>query len=494
MKSDDPVFDGLNREQRDAVAAPSDCHYLILAGAGCGKTTVLTRRIACLAAGGIPLESILALTFTRKAADEMAVRVAALAKTQETSPALPAITTFHAFALKILSETMGDGTANFSRIGFSGVPRCCEEGERLRIFAGCSAPDERRVLGADVLRLDAMVERYHLFPEKTAEMPAEQAALLRTVSDRYAQCKRERGVWDFSDLVDGAVTLFEQYPSVADCYRRRFKAVLVDEFQDTNPLQVRFLHQLLSDGKYLFAVGDDDQAIYGFRGADIRPILEFQEHFPGARILKLQTNYRSMPALLAKANRIFREKDLLYRKVLVSGRYPRGSGTPPVTRRFDNQEKMAAWIPEQARMCAERLKVPIPSMAVLFRTNQSADRVAEYFRLTGAPDTHFPQLLTVHKSKGLEFPAVFLCDMEETVFPAYRKPSGKRIDSIFDLIRTIFSKVRHEDDPDLDEELRLFYVAVTRAQLHLYLLYSRTKRIYNRTRRFEPSRFLKYMR
>ena len=271
MGDSDNFLSGLNTEQREAVAAPHDRHLLILAGAGCGKTTVLTRRITYLTTCGIALPSIVALTFTRKAADEMAARAMRLAEESGCRQDAPTITTFHAFALQVLSASF-DGTINFSRIGFSGIPRCLDEQERLRLLAGCSTPEERRELQCDIPALDALLERYHFAPESADTLATGSGELLRSVAERFRQCKQQQGVWDFSDLIEGVVTLFDRDTRVADCIRERYRAVLVDEFQDTNPLQVRLLHQLLADGKRLFAVGDDDQAIYGFRGAGPGPI------------------------------------------------------------------------------------------------------------------------------------------------------------------------------------------------------------------------------
>ncbi len=493
MDIHEKLLSGLNDEQCSAVTAPSDTHHLILAGAGCGKTMVLTRRIVYLAVRGIPLHTVLALTFTRKAADEMAERVAKLTRESGCSGAAPTITTFHAFALQVLSASL-EGTVNFQRIGFTGTPRCCDEDMRLRILTRCSTPEERRLLGCDVVGLDALLERYHLAPDDGDGIAGGNGALLRSIAAKVQQCKRQEGVWDFSDLVEGVVTLFERDSRLAAHIREQYRAVLVDEFQDTNPLQVRLLDLLLADGKRLFAVGDDDQAIYGFRGADIRPTLEFGTHFPGARILKLQTNYRSQPALLKKANRIFRHKDPAYRKVLVSGRYPWRSGIPPTIHRFKDQQQAANWILQTALECSGVLHLPVGSMAVLLRTNQSVTRMMECFRKSVGDEGDVPQVLTVHKSKGLEFPVVFLADMEECVFPGYRKSPDRRIESLPGLLRFLRHGAQYPPVERMDEETRLFYVAVTRAQQRLFLVHTQSKSVYGRTRRFQPSRFLKYMR
>ena len=133
-------------------------------------------------------------------------------------------------------------------------------------------------------------------------------------------------------------------------------------------------------------------------------------------------------------------------------------------------------------------------MAALFRINQTAQWMEGYFENRGIAPASRPQLLTVHKSKGLEFPVVFMCDMEECVFPGYREPKQRRIRSIGDFVGFVVKRRRTAIECDWDEEQRLFYVAVTRAQLQLFLLSARSKQVYGRKRRFRPSRFLRLIR
>lgn len=488
MSKPSPLLSGLNSEQQAAVSAPPGCHYLVLAGAGCGKTTVLSRRIAFLSTCGIPLHSILALTFTRKAAGEMAGRTRKLTG-ESNGTTGPVVATFHSFSLSLLSDEI-DGRKNFSRIGYRGAPRWCEEKERLRILNASSTRNERKELGVDLLSLDAQIERLGVFPDRVAVTP-EKKELLLSISRRFGRAKRKEDMWDFSDLTGGAVRLFERVPETASYYRSRFSTILVDEFQDTNPLQIRLLHLLLGKEIYLFAVGDDDQAIYGFRGADIRPTLEFTSHFTGARIFKLQTNYRSLPAILTAANRIFRHKPFPYRKVLVSGKYKKGEGEKPSRHQFENEERMVDWIIEEAARCSRTLGVPADSMAVLCRLNRSVDRIRDRMAEKKMVSSQCPRVLTVHRSKGLEFPVVFLCDLEESIFPNYRMKKKTRIRTFVQLIHYIISKSRERPECDLEEEKRLFYVGVTRAQKRLFFLSARNRIFYNRKVRMRPSRFIR---
>ena len=403
------------------------------------------------------------------------------------------ITTFHAFALQILHAEF-DGRSNFNRIGFTGTPQCSDESGRLALLAKCCGTDEREQLGVDIFKLDAMLERLKVFPESIDALTPEKADLLRLIAARLRERKQAEGIWDFSDLIEGAVELFERYPVVLEHYRSKYLEVLVDEFQDTNPIQIRLLRQILRSDKNLFAVGDDDQAIYGFRGADIRPILSFAEGFPGAQIIKLQTNYRSTPAILSRANRIFRSKDPAYRKVLVSGKYGHREGAAPSIHFFSDQSAMADWLMVQVESCSAALKIPASGMVALFRINQTAEWMADYFDGKGISSEHRPQFLTVHKSKGLEFPLVFLCDMEESVFPSYRERKRKRIRNVAELLRSLTERQKKPIECDWDEEQRLFYVAVTRAEQRLFFCVARSKQMYGRNRQFRPSRFLRLIR
>lgn len=488
-QNEDPLFLNLNREQSEAVAADLKRHILVLAGAGCGKTTVLTRRIAFLIRSGITAQSILALTFTRKAAEEMSARVMKNDK-YVSCQKTPLITTFHGFALKVLSEII-NGEKNFERIGFMGNARLISENERLRMLVSLSSKDDRRALGMDLLTLDSLMARFEVFPEKVDCRESDKLNYVKNISELLLHKKQLEGLWDFSDLLTGCLKLFNRCPEIESIYKNRFTAILVDEFQDTNPVQIQLLKKLLSDTTKVFAVGDDDQAIYGFRGADIRPTVEFEKYFTGAQIIKLQTNYRSTPAILTCANEIFSEKNSLYRKVLISGKYSGIKGEKPLLYRFEDQEQMVNWITDKAKTINASRHIPMSKMALLFRTNQSKDWALAFANETNAA-VKDSTLLTIHKSKGLEFPVVFLCDLEESVFPNYRLPKRQQIKNIKDFVQTIFKKAVHIDC-DWDEEKRLFYVGVTRAEQILFLLSVKKKKIYGRMREFEKSRFCKYV-
>jgi DNA helicase II / ATP-dependent DNA helicase PcrA len=483
------IVAGLNPEQAAAVTAPVGAPLLVLAGAGCGKTTVLTRRIAYLAGEFCPANAVLALTFTRAAAREMAERVAAFPK-ENAGSGPPLITTFHAFCLRLLLWT-NNGVPLYARLGYAKRPLLVSEQNRLRMLAEASTREERLALCADVLDLSIMLARRAVFSPGASRSTPDLEAVVLDIERRYARAKKQAGLWDFSDFIACAVELMDKHPQAAAGFLSRFRAVLVDEFQDTNPAQIRLLEKILVPSMPLFAVGDDDQAIYGFQGADRAAVLEFGARFPGASILKLQTNYRSTPAILSVANRIFRSKPKAFRKVLVAGRNPAGDVLPRravVKTVFESEVDMVSWLVASVEKLAGENGVMPSGIAVLFRLNQTLYKVDEMLSARLLSRERLPQLLTVHGSKGREFEAVFLCDLEEGIFPKKQanRPGASLRARIADLLG-----ITHDDHGEMGEEKRLFYVGVTRAKRFLWLVSLRNKELYGRTRRFEPSRFLR---
>ncbi|MDR0330762.1 MAG: ATP-dependent helicase [Chitinispirillales bacterium] len=489
------ILSTLNPEQLAAVTAANRGSLLVLAGAGCGKTAVLTRRIVYLTRLGIPAGRICALTFSRKAALEMAHRLAKLDPSCVGANA-PLVTTFHAFALRVLLARY-KGVRNFSRIGFDGDAQLLDGKERFNLMAQASSARVRKSLRMGIVELGGALDLLSTFPEKAArKWDGEELKLLAKIGHDFSALRKARGLWDFSDLICGGLELFSKHPEVAADWSGRFDAVLVDEFQDTNPMQIDMLDILLRPGSSLYAVGDDDQAIYGFRGADIRPIRNFTARFRDARIVKLQINYRSVTAILDCANRLWANKPAEYRKTLVSGLKTQPAGCrKPKTMRFSAQGQALEWILGRARFIARRENIPIGEMAVLFRINDTLSAVSERYKNMGLSSEGIPQLLTVHASKGLEYPVVFLCDLEEGVFPHYKLPKESSIDSWVEFVRTV---VKPQPNPaascDIDEELRLFYVGVTRAQRYLFFVTVSKKQFYGRETKFVPSRFLKLVK
>jgi superfamily I DNA/RNA helicase len=513
------IITGLNPQQETAVKADFNRHFLVLAGAGCGKTTVLTRRIAWCAETFCSQERILALTFTRKAAGEMRERTAGLDSIRKNAVP-PCITTFHGFGLRVMHDVI-NGRRNSALLGFSVEPRLINGAERLELLAKASTRSERSELGVDILHLDNIIACREADSDIWSKTEEKQNGIIAHIFNRYENLKLEENAWEFTDMISRTVSLFEQFPDVRNYYAHHFRHIMVDEFQDTSPLQIRMLDLLLSCKANVFAVGDDDQAIYGFRGADIRPTLNFTSRFKGAGLLKLEINYRSRPAILKAANRIFAKKAPEYRKVLLAGRClsttagfrkqgffclcrnwlstvrirRRGfrmtsceHGRRPQKINADSQEDMALRIMTVCRRIEEEASIPVTEMCLLFRLNETLDRAIVEFGKQN-PAAQVPQMMTVHASKGLEFPVVFLCDLEEGQFPNYKRRAGIR--TWTSLVFYILRRKKKTVHFDLGEEKRLFYVGVTRAQELLFLVSCRSKIHLGRTIQLYPSRFLR---
>ena len=297
------LLDGLNPAQREAVSAPPG-HHLVLAGAGSGKTRVLTHRIAWLhEVVGVPLHGILAVTFTNKAAGEMRGRIAAQLGGE---PRGAWIGTFHGLAHRLLRLHWQDAK----------LP----EG-----FQVLDADDQLRLVKRVVQQLELDESRFpprqivwwinaqkdegrrppHIQP--TAHDPWGDAAL--RVYEEYQQRCERAGLVDFAELLLRAHELLRDTPALLAHYRHRFGQILVDEFQDTNAIQYGFVRLLAGDTGQVFVVGDDDQAIYGWRGAKVENVQRFLRDFAGAQTIRLEQNYRSTGTILSAANAVIANND-----------------------------------------------------------------------------------------------------------------------------------------------------------------------------------------
>src|SRR4051812_39999797 len=294
----DSLLEGLNEPQREAVLH-GDGPLLILAGAGSGKTRVLTHRIAHLVGTGQARPGeILAITFTNKAAQEMRERVELLV-----GPRARAmwVMTFHSACARMLR-------ADAQRLGYTRGFTIYDEQDSLRLVKNCIEE-----LDIDPKRFAPRGIRRQISDAKNALLDAEAYRLKvgsffeQTAADVYALYEprlHAANAMDFDDLLFRCVNLFELFEDVRDRYRRAFRHVLVDEYQDTNPAQYRWLQLLCEEHRNIAVVGDDDQSIYRFRGADIRNILDFEQHFPDATVVKLEQNYRSTQTILSASNAV----------------------------------------------------------------------------------------------------------------------------------------------------------------------------------------------
>jgi 1-acyl-sn-glycerol-3-phosphate acyltransferase len=439
------LLEGLNSEQREAVlhSHESDGPLLILAGAGSGKTSVLTKRILRRIEQGVDSSRILALTFTAKAAAEMDERVKALAPD---SKAL--LCTFHSLGLRILKMKVCEAE-NWKRLGFAKVPLPKEQSD-------FEWQDSLMDLGLKA----GSVDRENLF---CPEIKVKKDKLEKLRANVF-----QSGAIVFEDLIWLSIRLLSEFGEVREYVQNSWSEILIDEYQDINPSQYRLVRAILGNNKNLFAVGDDDQAIYGFRGADIGNILRFKKDFPNCKVLKLEWNYRSTASILETANRIFTDKPLLFRKKLRVGAlrpYPlfMENREPEVWVSQTAQEEILKLVHE-IKFLKDEYSMKWSDFALLSRYNRQCD----YYKLAleeyGIP-TEEVHIETIHGSKGLQYSVVFYCGLAETLSPGDGQP---------------------------DEEKRLFYVGVTRAEAHLIFLYCRQRYFRGKLKNFKESRFLKY--
>ncbi len=360
------LLSGLNDPQRDAVTY-GEGPQLILAGAGSGKTRVLTHRIAYLVAtDAAKPNEILAITFTNKAAGEMRDRAELLVGRRVRAMW---VMTFHAACARMLR-------AEAARLGYTRQFTIYDTADSRRLIKRCL--DE---LGIDPKRFTPGSVHSQISDAKNKLRDSDEYAQMvgsffeQTVADVYRSYERElhrMNAMDFDDLLVRAVNVLELFPEVRERYATGFRHVLVDEYQDTNHAQYRWLQLLAGEHRNLMVVGDDAQSIYGFRGADIRNILEFEDAYPDAHVVKLEQNYRSTQTILDAANAVIRNNRGQKLKSLWS---ELGQGDPIKIRELDDEHAEARYVTgEVQRMVDEGTSRS--EIAIFYRTN-SQSRVLE---------------------------------------------------------------------------------------------------------------------
>src|SRR5438067_2067111 len=493
----------LSEEQR-AVALCDPRPTLVIAGAGSGKTRALTFRVAHLLETGTAPETILLLTFTNKAAREMVARVGQLCRV-ETRRMWGG--TFHHVAHGLLRE-------HASRLGYADRFGLLDREDAKEVMASATADLGYGVGQRRFPRPDAMIDLYstavntqrplaEVIAVEAPQFVALEEEILR-VARRFAERKAQMNAMDFDDLLLNWKRLLIEVPGARESICRRFSAVLVDEYQDTNRLQGEIVDAVAAPHGNLLVVGDDAQSIYAFRGAHFENILKFPERYPQCQHLRLITNYRSTPPILALANASIRCNRKQFEKELRTHRDSLTQLVPPKARsglralagalqilvamRSQPSEMIRCILHEggygealkqryanaQARhddvlqladyaLQAESLEQLLADLTLL--DSLEAEDVVE-----GAEPDEKLTLSSVHQAKGLEWRAVFLIWLADGRFPsapALRAPNGE------------------------EEERRLFYVAVTRAKDELYLTYPRmTDKRYQARLLLRPSRFL----
>uniref|UniRef100_A4WQC0 DNA 3'-5' helicase n=1 Tax=Cereibacter sphaeroides (strain ATCC 17025 / ATH 2.4.3) TaxID=349102 RepID=A4WQC0_CERS5 len=293
-----PYLEDLNPAQREAVLA-LDGPVLMLAGAGTGKTKALTARIVhLLDSGRARPNEILAVTFTNKAAREMKDRVARMLGQVE---GMPWMGTFHSISVKILRR-------HAELVGLKSNFTILDTDDQLRLLKQLIVAaniDEKRW---PARMLAGLIDHWKNRAWTPAKVPASEASAYNNrgteLYDQYQTRLRELNATDFGDLLLHVLTIFQNHPDVLDQYRRWLRYILVDEYQDTNVAQYMWLRLLAQSHRNICCVGDDDQSIYGWRGAEVGNILRFEKDFPGAQVIRLEQNYRSTPHILAAASGI----------------------------------------------------------------------------------------------------------------------------------------------------------------------------------------------
>ncbi|MBI4662684.1 MAG: exodeoxyribonuclease V subunit gamma [Verrucomicrobia bacterium] len=378
-------LNALNPQQRLAVETIRG-PVLILAGAGTGKTRVITFRIAHLIGQGVAPGNILGVTFTNKAAREMQERVAKLvprtarSKAESlaaesasrftlhasrfthsaSSPDRPTICTFHSFCVRVLRQ-------HIDRLGYKRNFVIYDEPEQLgaikKVLSQISEKGEK-VDPAAALSVLSRLRNGAL--DATLAADSEDADKARLIRARYESALRACNAVDFDDLILLTLRLFSEHAEVlAEC-RTRYRYVMVDEYQDTNAAQFKLVHALTQGHRNLCVVGDDDQSIYGWRGAEIGNLLDLEKYFPEVRVIKLEQNYRSTNVILNAANALIKHNVRRRSKQLWS---VNGQGTKISLHTFQNDDEEARGVVEQIEYARRIRRIPWSSQAVLFRTN-----------------------------------------------------------------------------------------------------------------------------
>src|SRR5438477_626067 len=529
------LLERLNPPQREAVTH-GDGPLLIFAGAGSGKTRVLTARIAYLIASHrVWPDRLLAVTFTNKAAREMRTRV-------ETLVGEPAgkmwVGTFHSTAVKILRREA-------QRIGITPSFVIFDDDDTRaalrRVLEELRLDPKRYAIGA----LSNGISQAKNELKRPQDIPNRSYAdeILRRVYETYQEVLRRSGGLDFDDLIMKLVELYQADAEALAKWRDRFRHVLVDEYQDTNRAQYVLVNLLASEHRNVAVVGDDDQSIYRFRGADIRNILDFRKDYPDAHVVHLEQNYRSSQAILDAAYSVIRSNPERAEKRLWT---ERAGGEKVMAMQAYNEVEEAEFVADEIERLRKTEKRGYSDFAILYRTNAQSRSFEDVlarrripYRLVGGirfwdlrrhyldgtpqgearienlnelrglaedfddrdPTTGLEDflaevalvsdvdaydengegvtLITLHMVKGLEFPVVYMVGMEEGLLPHQRALDER------------------EENPsavgaatEMAEERRLCYVGMTRAKDRLYLSCAFRRHLYGRSQPAFPSRFL----
>ena len=366
----------LNPSQREAVETLNG-PVLVLAGAGTGKTRVITYRMAQLLRSGVRPDRVLSVTFTNKAAKEM------LERTQQLIckglKVRPWISTFHSLCVDVLRQ-------DITRLGypdrFSIIDRGDQESIARRVLRELRIADKKLKPG-DLLNQIGQWKSVGISPQRASSAINDDQQLMAGMGYRkYQQILKSTGAVDFDDLLLLTEKLFLEYPEVLAKHQQRFSHVQIDEYQDTNGLQFRIIEALVREHENLCVVGDDDQSIYGWRGAEVKHILGFARQFPDAKVVRLEENYRCTDRILEFANRLVKHNRDRHKKVL---RAHKLSADDVRIIEFPDEQLEAEKVVGEIRFLHQEKKVPLRAFAILFRTNEQPRLFESELRRVGLP-------------------------------------------------------------------------------------------------------------
>lgn len=371
------IYDTLNEQQKKGVFT-TDGPVLLLAGAGSGKTRVLTHRIAYLIDElGVNSWNIMAITFTNKAAGEMKERVENLVGVGSDSIW---VTTFHSTCVRILRRYADRiGYDNNFAIYDTDDQKTVMKGVCKRLQIDTKQLKERTILGAISSAKDELISPPEYELNAAGDYRKQKIA---SAYREYQETLRKNNAMDFDDLIMKTVELFKTDQEVLASYQKRFKYIMVDEYQDTNTAQFELIRLLAAGTRNLCVVGDDDQSIYKFRGANIRNILDFEKVYPEAVVIRLEQNYRSTQNVLDAANAVIRNNTGRKEKTLWTDH---GNGNRIHFRQFDNAYEEAEFVADDITGKKRNGIADYGDCAVLFRTNAQARLLEERFVVEGIP-------------------------------------------------------------------------------------------------------------
>lgn len=372
------ILDGLNPEQLEAVRT-TEGPVLVLAGAGTGKTRVITARIAYMIEQGIDPASILGVTFTNKAAKEMRERIRKIVPAE--AAAAVTLGTFHSFCARVLRRDIryaGNYDSNYS------IADTADQTSIARQAAAELGYAKDEIPTAEVVNFIGHCKNRMWTPEDALNDAAENRPanqVLAEVYERYQKLLELQNMVDFDDMLLLTVRILEEHPDVLKRYRETYKYLLVDEYQDTNAAQFRLIQLLAGERKNLCVVGDDDQSIYAWRGADVSNILDFPRYFPGTKEIKLEQNYRSTNNILATANAVIAPNSARYSKNLWSSK---GQGEIIRIMRLDNGDAEARFVVNAIfDLKASNPDYNYSDFAILYRSNYLSRAFEMAFRNVG---------------------------------------------------------------------------------------------------------------